>query len=406
MKVLHLIDGSSPQAAPATLAMLAAAWRRTSDIEQHLLLVGGSPLFRQARALDLHPARRVSAPLRQPLLATFGVLRLAQRWFAPDWETSSARQRVDDPQLKPDLVHCWSIGAFNLAALIFRRMPRLLTLTTMPSPRACQWLRLAGESAWGTTIFLPISATIAHRLLSTGVPAERVHVLRPGLDLSMIAHNQRPSIRREWGVEDPTARVVALLSDPPWAADCRDASMTIGLVEEVLKGRVAGVWLVVHPEQLHRNRIQRQLRDLGRANRIIVDPRLAQPWSILPGCDAALSFGPQASGLSMLWAMASNVPIVAQASYATSEILEDRHSALLSREARPKNLAHRLTTLLEDQQLMWKLRDTARHEAYSYFSRSRYVTDLSQVYTQMAQGRAVEVPGPQATGGLRFAGRA
>ena len=91
---------------------------------------------------------------------------------------------------------------------------------------------------------------------------------------------------------------------------------------------------------------------------------------------------------------------------APTEIVEDRHSALLAKPGPLHPLAHRITQLLEDPHLAWKLRDTARHEAYSFFSRQRYCQSIQTVYEQLETGAPIEVPQLEATGGLRFAGRA
>ena len=175
---------------------------------------------------------------------------------------------------------------------------------------------------------------------------------------------------------------------------------------------------------------------------LIDEPRVEQPWDIMPGCDLILALGTQGpvrvrnldaivtssqrpltrdighgylgaggsaeaggGGLSLHWAMASNVPIVGEATYGISEIVEDRHSALLTRPGVYRSLAHRIRQVITDRQLAWSLRDTARHECYSFFSRARYCDSLRAVYEQMVDGRSVEVPAMESTGGLRFTGR-
>ena len=120
----------------------------------------------------------------------------------------------------------------------------------------------------------------------------------------------------------------------------------------------------------------------------------------------ALVTGPSSGGLSLLWAMASNVPIIGDASYAVSEMVEDRHSALLAKPGDSRLLAQRVRLLLDDAQLAWKLRDSARHEAFSYFSRQRYCNSIAAVYEQVVTHQPIEVPPLPVTGGLRFAGRA
>ena len=163
--------------------------------------------------------------------------------------------------------------------------------------------------------------------------------------------------------------------------------------------------LLVHPDQLNLVRAQRMARQLGVPDRLIVDRTLAQPWHAFVGVDAVMAQG-EVAGLSLLWAMACNVPIVGESTYAISEIVEDRHSALLTKPNQSYALSHRLRTLFDDAQLSWKLRDTARHEAYSFFSRQRYCQSLQTVYEQMLAAQPVQVPAMEVTGGLRFTGRA
>ena len=168
----------------------------------------------------------------------------------------------------------------------------------------------------------------------------------------------------------------------------------------------APVRLLVHPRQRNRLRAVRMWRGLGRSHWLITDAALDEPWQVLPGCDMALAMGPHAGNLSLLWAMAANVPIVGEATYATSEIVEDRHSALLTKPGEAHQLGHRIRQLVDDPQLAWQIRDAARHEAYSFFSRQHYCKRVQVVYKQLIAGRAVEVPQLEVTGGLRFTGRA
>jgi len=252
-------------------------------------------------------------------------------------------------------------------------------------------------------VLLPASATIRRGLLMRGVAEPAVHVLRPSIDLGRVRHQRRAALRERWQLDDDTP-LIALISDPPEAADALEAVHSAGLVGEAMKRPVS---LLVLPQQAGRWRAEQLLGPIP-APRYghVQEPLADQPWAVLPGCDVALGIGPGAGGLSLLWAMAANVPIVAEATYAVSEIVEDRHSALLSTPGAGFALAHRITRLLEENRLAWELRDTARHEAFSLFSRRRYCESLGRVYRQLNAGEGVEIPPMQPTGGLRFAGRA
>lgn len=305
-----------------------------------------------------------------------------------------------------DLVHCWSVGALSLAALFLRSIPRVVTLTVQPSERTVRWLRLLVRESPGPTVLLPISSTIKRVIVTGGAEASSVHVLRPGIDMGMIDPGRRDALRAAWKVRSPNAKVIAVLGDCASSTD----TLTLSLVMSMIchSGSMAGMepHLVLHPDQTNRERMQKAVSRIGLAKRVILEPRLTQPWEVLPGCDVALALGRGGPGLSLLWAMAGNVPIVGEAVSAVSEIVEDRHSALLAQPDDPRSLAQRILMILSDPQLAWKLRDTARHEAYSFFSRQRYCQSLGKVYGQVVEGRNVEVPAMESTGGLRFTGRA
>lgn len=95
---------------------------------------------------------------------------------------------------------------------------------------------------------------------------------------------QRAALRRGWGITDDTP-VVALLSDPPAAADAWIAAMTVGLVRAASGGNMR---LLLHPQQHRRARAQDHLDRGPDADLFIQDARLARPETVLAGCDAAL----------------------------------------------------------------------------------------------------------------------
>jgi glycosyltransferase involved in cell wall biosynthesis len=399
MRVLHLLDRSA-MARPALLAMLADALGRLGDIEQRTAALG-----------RMHDARTLAA------------LGITVEDGVPAWRGLSAlgigplRRMVKRRGI--DLLHTWSPRALSLAAVACPDVPRLLTVSEPTGARGVRWLRVlleqAAERGAAGTGLLAISNTRRRELLAGGIDEAAAVVLRPGLDLSRVNVHRRDALRKDWGVKTQAqtqaqtqaetgsdARVVVLAADPPAAGQVRAAMDVLAASDgQTLAAKSGPLVLVVPPLRLGR-RVQRHMRGVA----VHVDPAAARPWDVLPGADAALMLGEGGGGLALLWAMAANVPIVAEATYAISEIVEDRHSALLARPGDAAELAQKLEQLRGDRQLAWRLRDTARHEAYSFFSRQRYCENLANVYRQMRDSRPLDVPPPQVTGGLRFTGRA
>ena len=388
MRVLHLIDAHSSQASSSTLALLAESYDRLGHIDQHAVLLGGAALTDAAQAAGLKNITTLGVPLGQPLLG---------------WVAIKKHTRTLGPI---DLVHCWSLPTLAIAALQMRSTPRVLTLTIPPNPKQAHWLRVISREARGPTVVLPISSTIRRATLAGGAREDAVHLLRPGISMSRVDPSARNRLRKQWGAEQDTTHVIALLSDPPHAADTFHAAMALCMARDSAAHPTGKLKLLTHPDQKNRLRAQTMHRYLGIHDAIIQEPRLAQPWDVLPGCDAALAIGPHAGGLSLLWATAAGIPVIGEATYAVSEIIEDRHSCLLAQPNSAKTIALRVSQLLGNPQLAWQLQDTARHETYSFFSRQRYCQSLRTVYEQITSGANIEIPEMEATGGLRFAGRA
>src|SRR2546422_7916838 len=61
--------------------------------------------------------------------------------------------------------------------------------------------------------------------------------------------------------------------------------------------------------------------------------------------------------------MASSVPIVATVTRTVSELLEDRHTALMTSAHKPRLLARRILDLEEEPSMRWSIADLARTEA-------------------------------------------
>lgn len=389
MRVLHLFDASDVSLPHARLALLAQSIGRLSDVQEDLCLLGNGELETAATELGLFARWRFNVAGKHALAGYF-----------------TARSALRHESY--DLIHCWSAGAMGaatLAMLVAPRTPRVVTITQPCSKRQAHWARMFCSEAPSRTTYLPISNTLARELKESGVNPQAVHVLRPGIDMSLVSAQNRQPVRAALGATAQTL-VVGLISDPPEVVNCVNAHMAAGLADQILRSKGVPVMLVVHPQQMNIDQSMAAGRALDMKETLRIDPRVACPWELLPGCDVALAMENTGGGLPLLWAMAANVPIIGEANHAISEIVEDRHSALLAKPGIPKALTHRLVQIATDKQLAWKLKDTARHEAYSLFSRQTYVQSLQQVYQQIVTGQEVQVPELQSTGGMRFAGRA
>jgi len=74
-----------------------------------------------------------------------------------------------------------------------------------------------------------------------------------------------------------------------------------------------------------------------------------------------------------------------------SELLEDRHNAMMVGSASPRALARRVLDLREDPNLQRAICDRARTDAYERFSQARFVQEFGTVYQQVESKEKVEL---------------
>ncbi len=375
---------------------------RLAGVEEDVVLLGGLEDGFKAKRIGLRGYDRLAPPLRRGALA-FPKLRQYLQQQGPY-----------------SLIHCWSPATFSLAAILAGSTPRLLMQTeAAASPATVHWLRMLLNERPGEV--LAAGNTVARRLKTHGVPEKRLHVLRPGLHFGLLDFDARAEIREGWGVSDET-KVIALLGEPARLCDVWAASWVMTIL------RTSGVdaALLASPRGRRASAAWERVSRLGWQERLLLDEAVEEPWRVLPGCDAVLFLGDDRHDevaaelpiwrqprtrttmpgmLPLLWAMAAGVPVVAEASYAVSEILEHRHSALLVKPGQTWDAARALRQVFTDPKQAWRLSDAARSEAFSFFSRLRFCDQVKKVYEQIADGYPVIVDDLPVTGGIRFGGR-
>ncbi|MEM1109480.1 MAG: hypothetical protein AAGH99_12410 [Planctomycetota bacterium] len=310
---LHLIDQASPQAHPTTLALIA-------QTQEPALLLGSTPLRIAAEAAGMENYRCVSVPAG-----------------SAGWGMWALRREMKQIERGREL-HAWSIPCLIALQRIGRLGSAVMHLLHHPTAKQLRRLARLDRPTLRWRVF---GNSLRERLIESGVAASRVGAeLLPGLEYAEAKLvGDRASLRARWGVDDDTP-VIALLSDPPAAASTAQIMITLNLItmsaDRPLK-------LLVHPEQTGRERTQTLLDRYGESERFIQDAGLSTPWSVLRGCDAAVTTDHPAP-LAVRYALAAGVPVTVPDLPLHREALADAPAELVSfaLTAEPKRIADRL----------------------------------------------------------------
>jgi len=294
MPILHLIDANSTQACPAVMAVIAQRIA-ANDPNDQLLILGGNPLMKQAQAAGINNLHRFKFFFGNPR-------------FNRDIKPWAQNQ-------KPfAAIHCWSLGAMRLAVDLWPDEPIRLTVVHRLTDEHVINIKAAQKRKRDSSIQIyTLTRSMADRLAKADVSAEidtsltQTSISGSGIPLS------EDEQKRDWHGNDPSHRVVALLSDHPSQVNAMDAAALVCLAGASLTdslGQPLRIQLLMHPGQRNRQRAQYFLADQSDYHRVLQDVRTTEPWDILAGCHAALALGPDAEGLSLHHALHAGVPVI------------------------------------------------------------------------------------------------
>ncbi len=304
-------------------------------------------------------------------------------------------------ELEYDLIHAW--GGAALTAAVMQGKPIVYSPSDTPSRRSLRWMRAVMD--YRNVQVICATSTLRRTCVERGVPLERCHLIRPGVEFARIRRRRNPDLRAALGFAEQD-RVMLLAGESTRSSGHRAALWAAAILHVMEPHRRVLAW--------GRGDQTRALAAFARAQKqpellCLAEQRLGRRIDfeeLLPAADLVLATptGPIAT-LPISITMAAALPIVATVSYTIGELLEDRHTALLAQAGSPRALARRVLDLEEDSNLQWSISDMARTEAYEYFTQTRFVNQYRGVYRQVSERAQVEVPEMAPGVGLRFHGR-
>jgi len=301
-----------------------------------------------------------------------------------------------------DVVHAWGFGA--LWAVALARFERIIfTPTQFPSRRQIAWLR-AVMAYRNVQVVCPTS-TMQRAMVGRGIDISRCHLIRPGVDFGRIKRRRDPALRAALGISE-NQQVLLAAGESTRQADHYHSvwgSAILNVLDSntrlLLWGRGPRAKATANfAARLHQPDLA-ILAEQTLGHRVEYEDLFAAADMTLITATSPVSTLPVAI------AMANALPIVATVTPTVAELLEDRHTALMTQPAAPRLLAQRILHMRADSKLQWSLADMARTEAYEYFSLTRFIDQMRNTYELFASGKNVEVIEQAPGAGLRFHGR-
>jgi glycosyltransferase involved in cell wall biosynthesis len=314
---------------------------------------------------------------------------LARRVFA-------LRRAIELPQDR--ILHAF--GARALAAATLLKGAIIFSPTEFPSPRFIRWLRAILEYRRPLHVICPTD-TMRRAFVESGIAIEQCHIIRPGVDFSLLRKNRDPQARAALGFS-PDDHVILAAGESTRQTNHELAVWACGILH-VLDARHR---LLLWRRGPHAEKVAR-LAHRTQSEHFCISAGSHGFEQLIAVADSVLVTATDPiPALPICTSMAGGLPIVSMVSATVAELLEDRHNALLVGQPIPRAIAQRVLDLRDDRHLAWSIADRARADAYEYFSLSRMLTQYRALFGQLARGEKIDVVQPAPGAGSRFIGRA
>ena len=279
-----------------------------------------------------------------------------------------------------DIVHAFGGPALAVAVGATNR-PVVFSPIGFPTRSLIAWVRAVCAYRH---IDIACSSDAARRAMVTrGVPIDRTHLVRPGVNLSTIPTGRNTELRTRLGFSDSDSVLFCPLEITHTSG--HRAAIWAASILSIIRPQYKLLLWGRGPASEAMNDLRTRVLDSSIIRfatdldpTIEVEPLFAVADAVL------LTPASPIPTLPVAMAMASSKPIVATVTTQLCELLEDRHTALLVNGFTPRVIGHRIMDLFADTHLAWQLHDRARAEVYDHLTQAKFIELFRQLYERVA----------------------
>jgi glycosyltransferase involved in cell wall biosynthesis len=290
-------------------------------------------------------------------------------------------------EVQPDVAHVHS-GVWLKAAQAARAagVPRVVyTLHGIP-PTEPRIMRLYSRlAALRTDVLVAVSDSLRQYLLEqVRVPSHKVHVIHNGISTTEFRKQPRsPDLRRALGI--PVEAVV--IGNVARLHPVKNHDLLLAAFQRVLRRNPEAYLLLVGDGEL-RQHVESAIGAMELNGRVGITGLVPDARPFLNEMDAfALSSHIEGTSISLLEAMACEVPVVATGVGGNPRLLRDGTLGLLTPPDDADALADAISTVLHDGGATKIRVRAARRAVEEHYSETRMVGDYQSVYTAGAGSR-------------------
>jgi len=350
-----------------------------------LTLMAGTDRSQWDLLLAHHPAADI-----EPLVAGADALDVP-RWELPRMDPGFPGLRrlpgyvAGLRRLRPDIVHLhlsWPLACqYALVGAFLARVPAVVATSQLYVDVQLSRRVLVQQRVYTRAVdrYVAVSRDVKEHLVEgLGWPAAKIDVVHNSVDVDAFTRPRSPSLRAELAGEPELAVVLvpARLEAQKGQRDLLHAAV-----------QVPGVRLVFAGDGPDRDELEALARELDVADRATFLGHRRDIAELMAACDlVVLPSWYEGLPLSLLEAMAADVPVVATRIGGVDELVRDGVDGLLVEPRAPAALAAAITRLLDSPDLARTLAQSARCRVRERFSATELSRRVTEIYDEVLGG--------------------
>ena len=297
-------------------------------------------------------------------------------------------------RFRPDVlhVHNWSTSLYGIAAARLAQVPRVLfgmggrEVNQGAGERRQRAMRVLAPHVDRFTAVCDFLGRDLQR--DFDVPAERVSVLKTGVDVGRIDDARGGADARRWLDIPQDALVVGAISVFRPVKRIPDLIDAVGAIARTRPD--IHLLLVGNPVRMTVEEIRQRARTAGLGDRIHLPGRLEDPPSVLKAFDIFVNCSVfEGSSNAIIEAMAARLPVVGTAVGGTPELVIPGETGFLVEPKDVDGLSNAISTLAEDRDLRSRMGQAGRDRTLELHTEEKMIETYLDLYRREAStGRA------------------
>jgi hypothetical protein len=370
-RVLHLIDPGSAGGGPCAMHMHSELVAQLNDDQHDVLVLGTQRDVLHAQACGVAVDGQFCPPRFAALAGRKGLAR----------SVATMQQHRGEY----DVVHAWSLRSAGYASAALPHLPRV-GMALAGAVEGMPHEPLANVLARSSSVVLAATHAVQDSFTQYGFDAKKMLVLPGAVAVPNHDGDARKQWRARWGVDDDVF-VIGAICEPSRDVDYRATMRAI--VSLNMTGRRAA--LVVPDDATRRSDAVRWARKLGLEHTMILDALACHPWRMAAGLDAAwwlsastASLVKTLSPLPAWLMMAARVPMIADATVLSREMLDDGRTGFLVSPGELSELCDRMAKLADDAAHRRELASAAFEALPATVDPAVYAQEVRDIYQRLS----------------------